>query len=149
MQSASGTPGTGYPETSTLPPPAPPPSSTERSLPIGVAILSILIGIYGFFVFLTGLLLLVNIGIPSYFGHPPSFGLAGVELAAIVTIIGLVILGIAVALWRLRLWALVLAILFLLYELISYAYAGHYESIGFVVALLLFLYLLAVNRHFR
>jgi hypothetical protein len=149
MSYASGSSGSGYQGTSTLPPPAPPPTPPQRSLPIGVAILSILIGIYGFLVFLTGLLLFVNIGIPTYLGHPPTFGLAGLELAAIVTIIGLIILGIGVALWRLRLWALVLALLFLLYEVIAYAYAGHYESIGFILALLLFVYLLAVNRHFR
>lgn len=149
MTAASGSSEAGYQGTSTLPPPAPPPSPPPRSLPLGVAILAILIGIYGFIVFLTGLLLFVNVGIPSYLGHPPTFGLAGLELAAIVTIIGLIILGIGVALWRLRLWALVLALLFLLYEVVAYAYAGHYESVGFVLALVLFLYLIAVNGHFR
>jgi hypothetical protein len=146
MASQSTPAGGSAPLTSSLPPPAPPP---ERSLPLGVAILSILVGLYGFFVFVIGLLLFANIGVNTYLGRPETFGLVGTELAAIVTIIGLIILGIAVALWRLRLWALVLALLFLLYELVTYAYAGHYESLGFILALVIFLYLIAVNRHFR
>lgn len=138
--------GESPPPTTTLPPPAPPP---KRSLPLGVAVLSVLVGLYGFFVFLLGLLLFANISVNSYLGRPETFGLAGYELAAVVAIVGLIILGIAVALWRLRLWALVLALLFLLYEIVTFAIAGHIESLGFVLALLIFLYLIAVNRHFR
>jgi hypothetical protein len=138
--------GGAAPATSSLPPPAPPP---ERKLPLGVAVLSILVGLYGFFVFVIGILLFAKIAVNSYLGAPETFGLGGYELAALVTIIGLILLGIGVALWRLRLWALVLALLFLLYELVTYAYAGHYESLGFVLALVIFLYLIAVNRHFR
>jgi len=140
----SSTPDT--PTVSTLPPPAPPP---KRSLPVGVAILSILVGIYGFILFVVGLLLFAKIAVSSYLGLPSTFGLAGYELAAIVTIIGLIILGIGVALWRLRLWALVLGLLFLIWEMFTYAYAGHYVSLGFIFALVIFLYLIAVHRHFR
>jgi len=146
MASQASPAGGSAPGTSTLPPPAPPP---ERKLPLGVAVLSILVGLYGFFLFFVGLLLFAKIAVNSYLGEPETFGLVGYELAAVVAIIGLVILGIAVALWRLRLWALVLALLFLLYELVTFAYAGHYESLGFVLALVIFLYLIAVNRHFR
>jgi len=133
------------PPTSTLPPPAPPP---RRALPLGVAVLSILVGLYGFVLFVLGLLLFAKIGVSQYLGVP-SLGLTGYELAAMVMVFGLIILGIGVALWRLRLWALVLGLLFLLYELVSFAYAGKYETVGFVLALVIFLYLIAVNRHFR
>jgi hypothetical protein len=133
------------PAISTLPPPAPPP---RKSLPLGVAVLAVLVGLYGFVLFVLGLLLFAKHGVSQYLGVP-SLGLAGYELAGLVTIIGLVILGIGVALWRLRLWALVLGLLFLLYELVAYAYAGKYETFGFVLALVIFLYLIAVNRHFR
>jgi hypothetical protein len=134
------------PTVSTLPPPAPPP---PRSLPVGVAVLSVLVGLYGLILFVVGLLLFVKIGVSSYLGLPSTFGLAGYTLAALVTVVGLIIVGIAVALWRLRLWALVLGLLFLIYELVAYAYAGHYLSVGFLLALVIFLYLIAVNRHFR
>ena len=134
------------PTTSSLPPPAPPP---RRSLPIGVAILALLVGLYGFFVFVVGLLAFAGITVATYLGEPLKFGLTGYALAALVTVIGLIILGIGVALWRLRLWALVLGLLFLLFEIVSYALAGAYLSLGFLLALVIFLYLIAVNRHFR
>jgi len=132
--------------TGSLPPPAPPP---RRSLPLGVAILSILVGIYGFFLFVIGLLLAVHVAVSDYLGLPFKFGLSGLALGAVVAIVGLIILGIGVALWRLRLWALVLGILFLLYELVTYAWVGHVASVGFVLALVIFVYLIAVHRHFR
>jgi hypothetical protein len=137
---------TATPAPSTLPPPAPPP---RRRLPLGVAVLSVLVGLYGFAVFVIGLLIVASISVSTYLGVPTTFGLTGVALGALVAIVGLVILGIGVALWRLRLWALVLGLLFLLYELVSYAYAGHYVSFGFLLALVIFVYLIAVNRHFR
>ena len=131
---------------STLPPPAPPP---RRSLPLGVAVLSILVGLYGFALFLLGLLIFVGRSLNISYLNVPVFGLSGYPLAAAVTIVGLVILGTAVALWRLRLWALVLALLFLIYELIAYAYAREFVTFGFLLSLVIFLYLIAVNRHFR
>ena len=133
------------PTVSTLPPPAPPP---QRSLPLGVAVLAVLVGIYGFVLFVLGLLAFTHIAVSQYLGVP-SLGLSGYEHATLVTLFGLVILGIGVALWRLRLWALVLGLLFLLYEIVTYAYAGKYETFGFILALVIFLYLIAVNRHFR
>ena len=132
--------------TSNLPPPAPPP---QRSLPLGVAVLSVLVGLYGFALFLLGLLLFVGYSLHLSYLDVPVFGLTGLALAAVVTIVGLVILGLAVALWRLRLYALVLALLFLLYEIVAYAYAREFATVGFVLAVIIFVYLLAVNRHFR
>ncbi len=130
-----------------MPPPAPPP---RQSLPLGVAILSVLVGIYGFILFVLGLLLFGSVAVTqSYFHVPSTFGVTGLALAALVTIFGLVILGIGVALWRLRLWALVLGLLFLLWEIFSYAYAGAYATFGFVFAVIIFVYLIAVHRHFR
>jgi hypothetical protein len=46
-------------------------------------------------------------------------------------------------------WALVLTLLFVLFELISYGLAGLFITFGFIFALILFVYLLAVRRHFR
>ncbi len=128
--------------TSSLPPP-------QRSLPLGVAVLSILVGLYGFALFLLGLLLFVGRTLDISILAVHVFSLSGYPLAAAVTIVGLVILGIAVGLWRLRLWALVLALLFLIFELVTYVYAGTYLTVGFFLALIILIYLIAVNRHFR
>jgi hypothetical protein len=125
--------------------PAPPPSR-----PLGVAILAVLIGIYGFIEFLIGLFLVVGATVFSSFSKSfTEFGLTGVELGAVIAVLGLIILGLAVGLWHLRMWALVLMLIFLAFELVLNGLAGAYISFGFIVALLLFIYLLAVNRHFR
>ncbi|MFZ1023028.1 MAG: hypothetical protein WAN87_02710 [Thermoplasmata archaeon] len=122
------------------------------SRPLGVAILAVLIGIYGFVVFLLGLFLAVgsSIGVQygggNLFGH---FGFSGVLGGLIVLIVGLIILGLAVGLWHLRMWALVLTLIFLIFEMVSYGLAGAFITFGFIVALLLAIYLIAVSRHFR
>jgi hypothetical protein len=127
------------------------PTPMRRSRPIGVAILSVLIGIYGFIVFLLGLLIVVgstvlgSLGKTNLFGN---FGVGDVTGGLILLIIGLIILGLAVGLWHLRMWALVLTILFLVVEMIIYGLASDFVSFGFIVAVLLFIYLLAVSRHF-
>lgn len=131
------TTGTGYPA------PAP-------SRPLGVAILAVLMGIYGFLLFLIGLFIVVGSSFfSSYAGAFQQFGVSGVLLGIITVIIGLIILGVAVGLWHLRMWALVLALIVLAYILVTNALAGQYVSLGFIVGLILFIYLLAVNRHFR
>lgn len=142
------TPSEQYPAPSTLPPVRPP----RRQLPLGVAVLAVLVGLYGFFLTLWGILLAVAVTIPAFFhsfGSGASFGLSGLLYGVVLLIVGLIILGIGVALWRLRLWALVLGLLFLGFEMVSYAVAGHIVSFGFLLSLVIFVYLLAVNRHFR
>jgi hypothetical protein len=127
---------------------APPPTATR---PLGVAILAVLIGIYGFIVFLLGLLIAVGSTILSSAGgvNPlHALGVGGVVGGLVILIIGLIILGLAVGLWHLRMWALVLTILFLLVEVILYGLAGQIVTFGFIIGVLLLIYLLAVSRHF-
>lgn len=139
-----------YPPTSSLPPPAPPP---RRSLPLGVAVLSVLIGLYAIVLVVLGALVLAGVAVGvlgQYFGSVTSFaGLTGAVLGGILLVVGLIILGIAVALWRLRMWALVLAILVLFFEIVVYAIAGQFYTVGFVLSVVILLYLIAVHRHFR
>ncbi len=125
---------------------------TPPSRPLGVAILAVLIGIYGFLEFVVGLLIAVGSAAISSLGGSSTFhilGTSGVVGGAIIAIIGLIILGLAVGLWHLRMWALVLTLLFLIFEMVLNALNGTYISLGFIVALILFIYLLAVHRHFR
>ena len=131
--------------TATAPQYAPPPSR-----PLGVAILAVLVGLYGVLLILGGLLVVAGVAVSHYFGVPTGFaGLGSVALGLIVFIVGLIILGLALGLWHLRMWALVLTLLFVIFELISYGLAGAFVSLGFIVALILFVYLLAVHRHFQ
>lgn len=132
--------------TTTVPPtyPAPP------SRPLGVAILAVLVGIFGVLLIIGGILLLA-VGVTVHFlGIGSGFlGLASVVVGAIVLIVGLIILGIALGLWHLRLWALVLALLFTFFELVTLGIAGQFVSFGFIFSLIIFVYLLAVHRHFH
>src|ERR1700674_2399959 len=110
-------------------------------LPLGVAILAILIGIFGFFVALVGLLLLVAIAGLALGGFVVTnvFGLTGALAGLVILIIGLVILGVAFGLWNQELWALVLAIIVLLiYGFLDYE-AGAWLSLAIVGILLVYL----------
>ncbi|MGA8542798.1 MAG: hypothetical protein WB947_04575 [Thermoplasmata archaeon] len=127
------------------------PTPPSRSRPLGVAILALLIGIYGFIVFLGGLLIAVGVSVGSYLGGSGlahSIGQSGVVAGLILLIVGLIILGLAVGLWHLRMWALALTVLFLIIVVVLDGIAGAFITFGFIVALLLLIYLLAVSRHF-
>ncbi len=125
-----------------------PPYPARR--PLGVSILAVLVGIYGVVLILGGLLLLVGSVALSALGFGPHFlGLVGVLAGAVVLIVGLIILGVALGLWHLRLWALVLALIVTFVELLGYAVGGNFVSFGFIFSLIIFVYLIAVHRHFH
>lgn len=128
--------------------PPPPPPTIRPSRPLGVAILSVLVGIYGFIVFLGGLLVAAGFAVSDYLGVSHLASYSGIVLGAIVAIVGLIILGVAVGLWHLRMWALVLALIVTFVVLVVYGLAGDFVSLGFILALVVFVYLLAVHRHF-
>jgi hypothetical protein len=120
------------------------------SRPLGVAIVAVLLGIYGVLVAIGGVLVLASVAAINYLGISSSFaGLSGVVAGVIILIVGLIILGVALGLWHLRMWALVLALLVTIFEVIVAALAGNYISFAFIFGLILFLYLLAVHRHFH
>jgi uncharacterized membrane protein len=130
------------------------PSSTSTR-PLGVAILAILLGIYGFILFLGGLLIAVLSSDALALAGTQAFGFTGVTAGLVIAILGLIILGVAVGLWHLRLWALALAVIVLLVfvaePLINVARnvesAGN-AIVGIIIPVLLLIYLLAVRRHF-
>jgi hypothetical protein len=120
----------------------------EPGRPLGVAILAVLIGIFAALTLLDGLFLLFGVTVGSAFGIPGFLGVAGLLLAGIVLLLGIVLLAVAYGLWDLRMWALVLAVLVLLIEVGLNALAGAFLSLGFLVSLVLLIYLVAVRRHF-
>jgi hypothetical protein len=117
------------------------------SLPLGVAILAILIGIFGFFVLIVGVLLLVfGTSVAIGTGSVTVFGTGGAIAGLIVLIIGAIILAVATGLWDQELWALALAIIVLLFygavEFVSQAW------LGLIIVAALLIYLVAVSNHF-
>jgi len=123
--------------------------SAPASRPFGVSILAVLVGLAGIIWIIAGALVLAGSAVPSLVAGHQLFGLSGVIAGAVILIIGLIVLGLALGLWHLRAWALVLTLIFMVFEMVSYALAGAYVSFGFILALILFIYLLAVSRHFR
>jgi uncharacterized membrane protein len=130
------------------------PPSRYASRPLGVSILSILIGIYGFLLFLGGLLLAVLASATLSFASLGYLGLSATDLGIITAIIGLIVLAVAVGLWHLRMWALALAVIVLLLEIVSPIIGlargtlGTSSIVDLVIAVLLLAYLLAVRHHF-
>jgi hypothetical protein len=124
--------------------------TTTSSRPLGVAILAFLVGLFGVLIILGGLLIIAAATVPAFLGVPSHFvGASGAVWGVVVLIIGLIILGLALGLWHLRMWALVLTLIFVFIELVSFGIAGAWVSLGFILSLIIFVYLLAVNRHFR
>lgn len=116
-------------------------------LPLGVALLAILIGIFGFFVLVVGLLLLVfGTALAFGAGTVTVFGTGGAVAGLIIFVIGLVILVVATGLWDQELWALALAILVLLFYGAVEFFSQSWLAVLIIAALLV--YLVAVSSHF-
>lgn len=119
-------------------------------LPIGVAILAILIGIVGVFFLIVGLLALLFGGYTYFHGY--LFGGIGIIGGLITLIIGIILIAVAGGLWNQELWALALAILVLaillvwnLYDLFVGAGAS---LLSIAIEVILLIYLVAVSGHF-
>ena len=118
--------------------------------PLGVTILAILIGIFGFLLLVSGALLLVGAHGFSLLGLPRTlFGLGGPVAGLLALVVGLILLGLALGLWNLRMWAYVLTLVFVIFEMISFGLGGGILTIGFLFLLFLLVYLLVIARYFR
>ena len=119
------------------------------SRPLGVAILAVLIGIFGAFLLIAALLLLLGGGLGLAL---PTLGpvYGGVLVGGIILLVLAVLLFVvARGLWELELWALVLAIIVLVFELLALWLAGRLLSVEGIIAILLLVYLIAVHGDFR
>ncbi|HTT15022.1 MAG TPA: hypothetical protein VMG81_04495 [Thermoplasmata archaeon] len=124
------------------------PTPARPHLPIGVAIVSILIALLAIVMVIAGLLFLVNtlVGnlVPPVFEVFPSIDLYG---AAILSILGVALLVIATSLWRQETWALWTTII-LVFATTAYLFFTGSITVLFVLFVVLFVYLLAVRRYF-
>jgi hypothetical protein len=125
-------------------------------LPIGVAILAVLSGIFGFIVLVVGLLvLLVSLFGVSSFGWATAYG-TGAIAGLIILIVGVVILSVASGLWDQELWALVIAIIVTGVAVLWFVFRPLYDGYGVasienvpaIFSAVLFVYLLAVSNDF-
>ncbi len=147
MAGASST-ATDAPVTFDQLPPAWEPSSARPRLPIGVAVISILIAIVAVVMILGGALYLLdqfgsNV-VPSAFDLFPSVDLLG---SAILLVLGIALLAIATALWRQETWAL-WTTLVIVFATTTYLFFTGSITVLFVLLIVMFVYLLAARRYF-
>jgi hypothetical protein len=124
------------------------PKPATPGLPLGVAILSLVIAATGLIVFLAGALVFLNSYVPDTV--PPSLLIfPAVDLlgAAILILVGTVFVGVANALWHQEVWALYLTV-GALFAGETYLFFTATITVLFVLLLLVFVYLLTVRQHF-
>lgn len=124
------------------------PTPPRPSLPVGVAVMSVLVALAGLVIVVSGILILLN----SAFGAvvPASlFILSSVDLtgAAILVALGGVLIVVGSALWHQETWALWTTIV-VLFASLTYLFFTASITILFLLLLLLFIYLLSVRHHF-
>ncbi len=124
------------------------PTPAAPSLPIGVAVLAVLIAIAGLVVLLAGVLYLLS----AYFTSLVPTTLLIVRSvdpvgAAVLVVLGAILLAVATSLWRLEAWALWTTVV-ALFLAVAYLFFTASITVLFVLLLLLFIYLLTVRHHF-
>ncbi|HEY6238590.1 MAG TPA: hypothetical protein VIZ68_05335 [Thermoplasmata archaeon] len=124
-----------------------PPLRASPSLPLGVAILAVLIGVIGFLLLVVSIAIIVLYTGLAFLTQFSFFG-AGVLGGVLLLIFSIVLLVVAFGLWNLEMWALALSVIVVLILFISNA-IQHLVSISTAVLLLLLVYLVLVRHHFR
>jgi hypothetical protein len=126
---------------------SPMPYSYGPRLPLGVAILAVLIGLVGAFFAIVGVLVLLKVAVDS----AVVAGGLGTDLIGgiLLLVFGIVLLVIATGLWDLNLFALVVCILLVGLLFLSTLLRGAVFSFWGIVELVLLVYLIAVSGEFR
>jgi hypothetical protein len=130
-----------------LPPPWQPTVVRPR-LPVGVAVLAVLISFFAVVMVLAGTLFVLNTifgnAVPSSLEIFQSIDLQG---AAILMLLGIALLTIATSLWRQETWALWTTIV-LVFGATAYLFFTGLITVLFLIFVGLLVYLLAVRRYF-
>jgi hypothetical protein len=126
------------------------------SLPLGVAVIAVLLGLFGALVLVGGLVVILAVTLgTATMGWATTFGV-GLIAGLIAFVIGAIVLAIAFGLWDQELWAFVLALIvtglavfwFIGRPLYDGGGLASIENLPALVSGVLFVYLLAVEDHF-
>jgi len=124
------------------------PTPVRPRLPLGIAILSVLIAVFGLLMLLAGLLFvlaqLAGQVVPSSLEIFQSIDVVG---ALVLLLLGAALVGIATALWRQETWALWTTIA-LVFATTAYLFFTGSITILFLIFVVLFIYLISVRRYF-
>jgi len=145
---AHATASTGSPVQVDHLPPRWEPTPVRPRLPVGVAVLSVLIAGFAVLMVLAGLLFLlaqyVGEVVPSSLEIFQSIDVWG---AGILVVLGAALLGVATSLWRQETWALWVT-LALVFGTTAYLFFTGSITILFLIFIVLFIYLISVRRYF-
>ena len=124
------------------------PAPVRPRLPIGVAVIAVVIAGFSVLMVLAGLLFLLaqlsgNV-VPSSLEIFQSIDVWG---AVILVVLGAALLGIATSLWRQETWALWTTIV-LVFGTTAYLFFTGSITILFLIFVVLFVYLISVRRYF-
>lgn len=129
-------------------PPSWSPTQERPHLPVGVAVVSVVIGLLGVIMVLAAALFVLNQSfgeaVPTSLEIFSAFSLFG---ALILLVVGAALLAIATSLWRQETWALWTTIV-LVFATTAYLFFTGFITILFVLFVVLLVYLLAVRRYF-
>ncbi|MHB8352759.1 MAG: hypothetical protein ACYDFT_08775 [Thermoplasmata archaeon] len=126
------------------------PDARVGELPILVGLLAVLIGLFGLFWIVVGVLILLSwLGLLAYpmFFAVGVIGSATVVTGALTLIFGVVLMVVATGLWDLETWALYLTGFVVAAVIALLVLAGSF-GLGLLVSVGLFVYLVAVSPHF-
>jgi hypothetical protein len=124
------------------------PTAVVPRRPLGVAIISVLIAVFGLVIVLAGLIYLLAAFLGGYAPTSvdvlPSIDTLG---AVILVFLGAALLGIATSLWRQETWALWTTIV-LVFLTTAYLFFTGSITVLFLVFVVMFVYLISVRRYF-
>ena len=124
------------------------PTPVRPRLPIGVAIVSVLVAALAVVMVLAGLLFFLGVFVPNVV--PASleiFSSSDLYGAGILVILGAALLGIATSLWHQETWALWTTIV-LVFATAAYLFFTGSITVLFLIFVVLFIYLISVRRYF-
>lgn len=122
---------------------APPPPRR----PIGIAILAVLVVLFGVLTLLVGLLALLGAAVLGAVGLGP-LGVFAALFGGLILLFGIIGIVAGLGLWRLRGWAWWLAFLVALLEVLLAVPTFPASSVTLAIWLLVLVYLIAVKKHF-
>ena len=124
------------------------PQAVRPRLPLGVAVVSVLIGLLGFLLLLGAVLYVLNSSLGALVpAQLEIFTAINLASALVLIILGGALLSIATALWRQETWALWTTIV-LVFAMTAYLFFTGFITVLFVLFIALLVYLLTVRRYF-
>ncbi|MHB8351354.1 MAG: hypothetical protein ACYDFT_01470 [Thermoplasmata archaeon] len=129
--------------------PAPPPPPLRPSLPVGVALIAVAMGVGAVLALLAGALVLLNSLLGDSVVPSSIFIVKSLDTlsAAVLVLLGAALLALARALFDLERWSLYLTV-GLLFLGDTYLFFTGSLTVLFLLLLVLFMYLLTVRHHF-